>query len=253
MDVADVANVASVDSPSDYPTTRGAEGSDLRAGAGHGAHSRLACGLVIWMSMCAAKTRIGFAGDGPEPPDSEQARGARTVIGRDIHLPAARAGAAPPPSTPPPSGAGLARAPSEGARRPDADPIPVPLADEKTARLPCRSGPRRGKSRLARFLGHWTKSGRFLSEPGLSGAGDDLEVPRDRLGQHVLLVVVVALLAFFLTLAVVKLRQRLACGSHHRPGVVLTRAPSQPGAEARPGREAHRVISTCPSSARRSS
>lgn len=173
--------------------------------------------------MSGAKTRFGFAGDGSEPPGSDEARGARTIIGRDIHLPVSRGQAqpAPPPQASQP--AGPARVFSPPAPR-----VPTPMSqaavpsrvpDEETAELPSRrSRPR--QSRLARFIGRWTKSGRFVasSEAGRDGNDAhhedhddlhdaDLQIPRDPLARNVLLVLVVALVTFFLTLLLVKVRQ----------------------------------------------
>jgi hypothetical protein len=86
------------------------------------------------------------------------------------------------------------------------------LTDEITAELPSRRPRPQGKSRLARFLGRWTESGRFVSEsrgPG-KGAYDNLEIPRDPLARNVVLVLVVALVTFLLTLLGVKARQHFA-------------------------------------------
>jgi hypothetical protein len=161
--------------------------------------------------MSGAKTRFGFAGDGSEPPDSDEARGARTIIGRDIHLPM-------PPSFAPPAGptsepspaAKIAPTPQAPAMSRTA--IPGPLTDEITAELPSRRPRPQGKSRLARFIGRWTKSGRFVSESRGPGKGDydNLEIPRDPLARNVVLVLVVALVTFLLTLLGVKARQHLA-------------------------------------------
>jgi hypothetical protein len=162
--------------------------------------------------MSGAKTRFGFAGDGSEPPDSDEARGARTIIGRDIHLPL-RPGLA--------SGGNPASDPYPAARVP---PTPTPqapasrsaipsyLTEEPTAELPSRRPRAQGKSRLARFLGRWTDSGRFVSEGRGPGAGgyDNLETPRDPLARNVVLVLVVALVTFVLTLLGVKARQHFA-------------------------------------------
>lgn len=160
--------------------------------------------------MCAAKTRFGFAGDGSEPPDGNEARSARTILGHDIHLPgkSAQPPVSPPAREPAPR---LVQDASRQPRGPDDAArglVQTPASDEETAELPSRR-PRRGDSRRARFLGHWSKSGRFISQhPGASD--DDLRIPRDTLGRNLLLVVAVALLTFLLTLALVKLRQRLA-------------------------------------------
>jgi hypothetical protein len=168
--------------------------------------------------MSGSKTRFGFAG-GSEPPDSDEGRAARTVYGRDVHLqmpaglePPRFPVAHPPVPTPPPAAPPLDRPPV-----PEAD-----FADEN----PRRRRPRQGQSRLARFLGRWTQSGRFLSRSRLDLEGDeDLQIPRSTAGRNLLLVLLVALLAFLVTFAVVKLRQRPAA---NRP------TPVQPTAAATP-------------------
>jgi hypothetical protein len=90
--------------------------------------------------------------------------------------------------------------------------IPSHLTEEVTAELPSRRPRPQGKSRLARFLGRWTESGRFVSESrGPSrGAREDQEIPRDPLARNVVLVLVVALVTFLLTLLGVKARQHFA-------------------------------------------
>ncbi len=170
--------------------------------------------------MAGAKTRFGFAGDGSEPPDSDEARSARTIIGHDIHL-QQPTGYRPPGSSPPSSQFSVA----------DVVPTPIPAPraaiphrpttaargvvtsqypDENTEELPSRTGSRQGASRLARFLGRWTKSGRFVSDSRPSVSPDDLDIPRDPLARNVLVVLLVAALTFLITLALVKLRQHVA-------------------------------------------
>jgi len=166
--------------------------------------------------MAGAKTRFGFAGDGPEPPDSDQARGARTVIGRDLHLqqpglaskPDWQAGPFPAvPAAPTP----VPLAPTPMARAVVQAVVQDELPNEATSELPSRRArPRQDHSRLARFLGRWTKSGRFVSEnrgPARNRRGEDMAVPRDPLGRNVVLVLVVASVTFLLTLVAVKARQ----------------------------------------------
>jgi len=167
--------------------------------------------------MSGAKTRFGFAGDGSEPPDSDEARGARTMIGHDIHLPVPQ-GLGQPAS--PPLAQPLARPFVAPRRLPTPQVLPpmsqaaVPgfVDEEKTADLPSRRA-RPHRSRLARFLGRWTDSGRFVSESELSrdrGRDDYSRVPRDPLARNVLLVLVVAVVTFFLTLLLVRVRQHVA-------------------------------------------
>jgi hypothetical protein len=90
--------------------------------------------------------------------------------------------------------------------------IPSHLTEETTTELPSRRPSPPRKSRLARFIGRWTESGRFLSESRGPGPGDHdpLEIPRDPLARNVVLVLVVALVTFLLTLLGVKARQHFA-------------------------------------------
>jgi hypothetical protein len=92
--------------------------------------------------------------------------------------------------------------------------IQAELPDEATAELPSRRArPQERHSRLARFLGRWTQSGRFVSDsraPARNQREEDMEVPRDPLGRNVLLVLVVASVTFLLTLVAVKARQHFA-------------------------------------------
>jgi hypothetical protein len=162
--------------------------------------------------MPGAKTRFGFAGDGSEPPDSDEARGARTIIGRDLHLPM-------PPAVPPPSGS----SPSASFSAARVVPTPIPRAatpmaraavpvyqpEETTAELPSRRRSPPGQSRLARFLGRWSKSGRLISPPPMPTDDENLDIPRDPLARNVLLVLGVAVVTFLLTFMVVRLRHRV--------------------------------------------
>lgn len=184
-----------------------------------------------------SKTRFGFAGDGPEPPGSDQDKGARTVIGRELHLQvppgfvpkpssSQASSAASDPSSQVPSSRSVTPSWSAGSAAGVA-PEPVPcaptpraqaavreeIADPATAELPSRRSRPQGPSRLARFLGRWTKSGRFVSEvrPAAHATRDeDLEIPRDPLARNLVLVLLVASVTFLLTLVAVKTRQHLA-------------------------------------------
>ena len=170
--------------------------------------------------MSGAKTRFGFSGSDSDPPDSDAARAARTVIGRDIHLP-------PTPGLPahgapaPAAGLPVAPVPTHGAPRDPTEAarlaVPVGIPAEDTEKLPSRRRSRPGGSRLARFLGRWTRSGHFLSHDRASARKSDLEVPRDPLGRNILVVLVVALLAFSLTFALVKLRQAVKNSAASKP------------------------------------
>ena len=183
--------------------------------------------------MAGSKTRFGFVGNGGEPPDDDEPRAARTVIGHDIHL-QMPAGFAPP--RPPGSPTPLPPVPFVRPPLPSV-PVMAPLPEQITESVRARRTNRPRKSRLARFLGHWTKSGRFESSSRMDNSSrmddvsdDDLEVPRDTTGRNVLLVLIVALLTFLVTFALVKMRQRYA--STRPPSsqlVVETRLDRQPG------------------------
>jgi hypothetical protein len=181
--------------------------------------------------MAGAKTRFGFSGNGSEPPDSDEARAARTVIGREIHLPEPPdlrpAGWPSPPEAPPAARAVAAPVPRATAAATSAG-VPVSQPEEDTEELPSRRPSRLGKSRLARFLGRWTESGKFVSEDHASDAEDDVEIPRDSLGRNILLVLAVAVVAFSLTFLLVKLRQHFARASTPTAAPVQAPAPSTP-------------------------
>jgi len=162
--------------------------------------------------MAGSKTRFGFIGNGEEPPHEDESRSARTIIGRDIHM-QLPTGIAPPkvlgsPTPLPP--APLVRPPLPRM------PAMAPMAEEVTKPIPARRSRPRG-SRLARFLGRWTESGRFESSSRMNDSSharelddEDFRVPRDSTGRNFLLVLIAAVLAFAITFALVKLRQRYA-------------------------------------------
>jgi hypothetical protein len=193
--------------------------------------------------MSGGKTRFGFSGDGSEPPDSEEARAARTMLGHDIHL------QVPPAAVPPgrPSQAnfsaarGLPTPPPRNTSRKTGRKtgplsrasVPVYQAPEDTAKLPSRRPVRPPTSRLGRFLGRWTKSGRFVSQSQLALDNEKLEVPRDPLARDVLLVVVVALVTFLVTFLVVKGRQHVAAPLPGAASPATDRVPI-PSPAARP-------------------
>jgi len=155
------------------------------------------------------------------------------MIGRDIHLPVAPGFTPPgnPTSEPYPAARG---APTPHAAVPmPRSAIPSHLDEEATAELPSRSPKPQGQSRLARFIGRWTESGRFVSEsrgPG-RGADDKLEIPRDPLARNVVLVLAVALLTFLLTLFGVKARQHFTSKptSPSAPAATAAQKPPQLG------------------------
>jgi hypothetical protein len=177
--------------------------------------------------MAGAKTRFGFSGSGSDPPDAETSRRAQTVIGRDIHLqsppdlPSPPVAPAPPPAIP-----SRVRTPPRNPTEPPRSAAPVGVPAEDTEELPSRRRSHAGGSGLARFLGRWTRSGRFVSQ-SRSGAGNgNLEIPRDPLARNIVVVLVVALVTFSLTLFLVKLRQGVSRNA--RPSA--TSAPSVPTA-----------------------
>jgi hypothetical protein len=157
--------------------------------------------------MAGSKTRFGFFTDGGEPPKEDELRAARTVIGRDLHLQIPAGFVLPKlPIAPTP----LPRAPLPQAPVPQAAPIAF-MPEDITEQIPTRRGHRPHQSRIARFLGRWTKSGRFEAQGPADDLDDDhLKVPRDTTGRNVLLFFIVALLTFLVTIALVKLRQRYA-------------------------------------------
>jgi hypothetical protein len=157
--------------------------------------------------MAGSKTRFGFFTDGVEPQKEDEQRTAPTVIGRDIHLQIPAGFVLPKlPISPKP----LPQAPRPQAPSPHAVPVAL-MPEEVTEQIPTRRGNRPHQSRIARFLGRWTKSGRFQAPSPTDALGDDpLKVPRDTTGRNVLLFLIVALLTFLVTIAIVKLRQRYA-------------------------------------------
>jgi hypothetical protein len=181
--------------------------------------------------MAGSKTRFGFFGNGEEPPDSGESGAARTVIGHDIHLqklpsgyarPSAQASLTPLPPTPVP------RTPLP--RAPVLAPMPEVITESVAVRRPYRPQ----KSRLARFLGRWTTGGHFRPRSRMGDAtilddadDDDLRLPRDTTGRNVLLVLVIALLTFLITFAIVKIRQRYAT-QEPAPGVQVLEPRAEP-------------------------
>jgi hypothetical protein len=157
--------------------------------------------------MAGSKTRFGFFTDGGEPPKEDELRAARTVIGRDLHLQIPAGFVLPKhPISPTP----LPPTPLPQAPSPHAAPVAF-MPEDITEQIPTRRGNQPHQSRIARFLGRWTKSGHFETQGPTDDFDDDnLEVPRDTTGRNVLLFLIVALLTFLVTIAIVKLRQRYA-------------------------------------------
>jgi hypothetical protein len=164
--------------------------------------------------MAGSKTRFGFLGNGDEPPNSGESGAARTIIGHDIHLPKLPAGFAQPGSPVSPTPIPPARVPASHLP-PTA--VRAPMREVITESVPVRRQYKPQKSRLARFLGHWTRGGHFHARSRMGDSAivddaddDDLDVPRDTTGRNVLLVLVIAALTFLVTFAVVKIRKRYA-------------------------------------------
>lgn len=185
--------------------------------------------------MAGSKTRFGFMG-GADPPDAQEPQSARTVYGHDIHL------QLPPGFVPPRPPGSPTPLPPASARWPPSAPVRAPMAEqESTNPIPTRAPARPRQSRLARFLGRWTRSGRFESRSRIDlDADEDLELPRDTTGRNVLLVLLVALFTFGLTFAIVKLRQRFAAPAVEGPAQTIAPPqappvpPAQPPAKAGP-------------------
>jgi len=190
--------------------------------------------------MGGSKTRFGFAG-GSEPPDNDEPQSARTVFGHDIHL------QLPPDFTPPRPPGVPTPVPPAAARWSVAAPVPTPVSEqESTSPVPARRPTRPRQSRLARFLGRWTRSGRFVSRSRMDlEADDDLALPRDTTGRNVLLVLLVAGLTFGVTFAVVKLRQRLAAPIP-QPQAQAVAPPTAPPVPAPPAPAALPVVPPAP-------
>ncbi len=162
--------------------------------------------------MAGSKTRFGFLGNGDEPPDSGDPKAARTIIGHDIHLPKLPSGFEQPSPHLPPTPLAPARI-AYPRSRPAA--VLAPMTEVITESVAVRRHYKPQQSRLARFLGRWTRSGHFQSRSRMgdsqADSGDDgLDVPHDTAGRNVLLVLVIAALTFLITFAIVKARQRYA-------------------------------------------
>jgi hypothetical protein len=192
--------------------------------------------------MSGSKTRFGYTG-GSDPPDSDEPQSARTVYGHDIHLRLPSGFPVPePPPAPAPTPVPVPPPPGQWS---PAARVRAPMSEqESTNRIPTPHPPRPRQSRLARFLGRWTRSGRFESNHDWQDEDEgEVDVPRDPTGRNVLLVVLVAGLTFLITFAVVKLRQRLtfsptpATETASPAGSAPPRAtlPPQPGAAVAAG------------------
>lgn len=158
--------------------------------------------------MAGTKTRFGYlGGGGDEPPDAGDPGAARTVIGRDLHLPQLPSGFAPAPT--PKQAAPVARARMAMAPVVRA-PIPTPMPEAVTDAIPEKREQRPPQSRLARFLGRWTTGGHFRPSQSLRTSDlsvGEMDIPRDTAARNVLLVLAVAALTFLITFAVMRWRK----------------------------------------------
>jgi hypothetical protein len=162
--------------------------------------------------MAGTKTRFGYLGSGgDEPPETGDSGAARTIIGRDIHLPQIPSAIAPASAPLPPSPAQppVHRAvPPLGHGR-----VVAPMTEAITAAIPERPVHRPEPSRFARFLGRWTTGGHFRSSTTAVEAeptDDDLKLPRETAARNLLLVIAIAALTFLITFAVMKWREARA-------------------------------------------
>jgi hypothetical protein len=153
--------------------------------------------------MAGTKTRFGYFGSGgDEPPGTGESGAARTIIGRDIHLP---------PTAPEIPAAATAPAPSlplrDAVSRPAVGAVAAPMTEAITAAIPDRWPPRPRPSRLARLLGRWTTGGNFRSHEAADASpltDDDLKLPRETAARNVLLVLAIAALTFLITFAIMR-------------------------------------------------
>jgi hypothetical protein len=158
--------------------------------------------------MAGTKTRFGYLGSGgDEPPETGDSGAARTIIGRDLHLPQAPSELAPASTPLPPSPS----QPVHGAVAPLARArIAAPMTEAVTSAIPERPMHRPQPSRFARFLGRWTTSGHFrASQTAVASelTDEDLKLPRETAARNLLLVLAIATLTFLITFAVMKWRE----------------------------------------------
>jgi len=200
--------------------------------------------------MAGSKTRFGFIGGGDEPPDSGESGAARTIIGHDIHLQKLPSGFEPPrplgSTTPIP----LARVPYPPVRP---AVVVAPMPEAITESVPARRHYRPQQSRLARFLGRWSTGGNFhprgnTGQPMLLNDAHDgaWDVPRDRTGLNVLLVLGIAVLTFLVTVATMKIRQRYASTQPPSGAQVVGNQPPAPPQPALPTLPAPAATPTAP-------
>ena len=181
--------------------------------------------------MAGTKTRFGYLGSGgDEPPETGDSGAARTIIGRDLHLPqipSALAPASTPLAPSPPQPVHGARAPLAGDR------VAAPMTEAVTAAIPKRPARRPQPSRFARFLGRWTTGGHFRSsdaavEPEMPD--DDLKLPRETAARNLLLVLAIAALTFLITFAIMKWREPHAVAPVPEPPARMAAPPLIPTA-----------------------
>jgi hypothetical protein len=181
--------------------------------------------------MAGTKTRFGYFGSGgDDPPETGESGAARTVIGRDLHLPKLPPEIAPASTPLPPSPS----PPVRGAMAPsDRAPVAAPMTEATTAAIRERPGRRPRPSRFARLLGRWTTGGHFRSGPmadAMEVTDDDLKLPRDTAARNLLLVLAIAALTFLITFAVIKWREPRAAAPLPEPPARMAAPPLLPTA-----------------------
>jgi hypothetical protein len=176
--------------------------------------------------MAGTKTRFGYFGSGgDDPPGTGEPGAARTVIGRDLHLPQLPpeiAAAAPPTPSPPTRDAIPAAV---------AGAVAAPMTEAVTAAIPERAALRPRPSRIVRLLGRWTTSGHFRAGHGTDAArtnDDDLKLPRETAARNVLLVLAIAALTFLITFALMKWHAPGAAEPSPEPSARMAARPLPP-------------------------
>jgi hypothetical protein len=154
--------------------------------------------------MSGQKTILGFSSSKDDPPKPNEALAARTVIGREVHLPERNLG--------PTNDQPIDRPAIYEQTQEQPSVIPTPLPEETTVPV-VRSSMRpshTGKSRfpaIARFFGRWTTGGSFLSKSQLD-ANEELVPAQTKGVRTILLVSVIAVLSFLIVWFLVQFTSR---------------------------------------------
>ena len=177
--------------------------------------------------MAGTKTRFGYLGNGgDEPPETGDAGAARTIIGRDIHLPKIPSELVPSPLPPSPS-----RPVHEAAPPLARGHVVAPRTEAVTAAIPEKQIHPPEPSRFARFLGRWTTGGHFRSSDTAVKSelsDDDLKLPRETAARNLLLVLAIAALTFLITFAIMKWREPRALPAVPEPPARIAAPPLLP-------------------------